>query len=268
MDNRPIGVFDSGVGGLTVVKEIMKQLPEESIVYFGDTARVPYGTRSKDTVIKFTFQCIRFLSTKGIKAIVVACNTASAVSLSAVKDAFNIPILGVIEGGALEAVRATRNKRVGIIGTEATINSGAYEQAIKALDDSIEIFGRPCPLFVPLVEEGLQDHPIAYLAAREYLSFFNDKNIDTLLMGCTHYPLLADTIRTVMGPDVTLIDPAVETAAMLKRMLEDMNALNGSGQPPQYQYFASDDGEKFKKIGSSFLKRSIYCANKVDIERY
>ncbi|MBZ4664959.1 glutamate racemase [Mahella sp.] len=268
MDNRPIGVFDSGVGGLTVVKEIMKQLPAEDIIYFGDTARVPYGTRSRDTVIKFTLQSVRFLMSQGIKAVVLACNTASAISLEVAQQQFDVPILGVIEGGATTAVRATKNKRVGIIGTEGTINSGAYEKAIKSLDDSIETFAKPCPLFVPLVEEGLQDSEIAYMAALEYLSFFKDKSIDTLLMGCTHYPLMADTIRRVVGAGVNLINPAEETALILRRVLARIDILNDGANPPQYRYFASDDGERFKKIGSNFLKCHISSATKVDIERY
>lgn len=268
MDNRPIGVFDSGVGGLTVVKEIMKQLPAEDIVYFGDTARVPYGTRSRDTVIKFTLQSVRFLMSQGIKAVVLACNTASAISLEVAQQQFDVPILGVVEGGAIAAVHATKNKRIGVIGTEGTINSGAYERTIKLLDDSIETFARPCPLFVPLVEEGLQDSEIAYMAAREYLSFFEGTGIDTLLMGCTHYPLMVNTIRRAVGAGVKLINPAEKTALILKRTLLQMDILNDGAKPPRYRYFASDDGERFKKIGSSFLECHISCASRIDIERY
>jgi len=268
VDNRPIGVFDSGVGGLTVVKEIMRQLPFEDIIYFGDTARVPYGTRSRETVIKFTLQSVRFLLKQNIKAIILACNTASAISLDAVCAQFDIPVFGVIQGGSRAAVQTSKNRRIGVIGTEATINSGAYERAIKSLNESMEIFSIPCPLFVPIVEECLQDSDIAYLAARHYLSFFDDKKIDTLLLGCTHYPLMSDTIKKAVGKQVCLINPAEETAYIVKEKLQAFNMLRENNTLPKYRYFASDDGEKFKKIGSNFLNCNISCASKVDIERY
>ena len=188
MDKRPIGVFDSGLGGLTVVKELMKWLPQEDIVYFGDTARIPYGTRSNETVIRYSEQCIRFLLSQGIKMIVIACNTVSSISLDIVKKKFDIPILGVIEPGAREAVAATRNKRLGVIGTQATIRSRAYEKAVSRLDPEIKIFTNPCTLFVPIVEEGWSDSKIAFLTAEKYLDSMRDEDIDSLLLGAHIIP--------------------------------------------------------------------------------
>lgn len=268
MDNRPIGVFDSGVGGLTVVKEIMKILPDEDIIYFGDTARVPYGNKSPQTVTKFSFQDTRFLISKNVKAIVIACNTASAMSLENVQKNFELPIVGVIRSGAIAAVNETKSGRIGLIGTEGTICSRAYEKEIKKLYPSGYIFGVPCPLFVPLVEEGWADSEIAYMVATEYLAGFKAKNIDTLIMGCTHYPLLKKVVGSIMGDDVKLINPAKETSIEIKEILNEMDMCNIANRNPVYQYYVSDNPEKFSSIGNNFLNREILNIQKIDIEKY
>ncbi|MBM7582416.1 glutamate racemase [Caldicoprobacter guelmensis] len=268
MDLRPIGVFDSGLGGLTVMKELMAQLPYENIIYFGDTARLPYGTRSRETIIKYSMQCIRFLLTQNIKVVVIACNTASSMALDAVREVFDIPIIGVVKPGAAAAVKATRNGRVGIIGTEATVQSGSYARAIASLDSHIQTRSIACSLFVPIVEEGWSDTPIAYLTAERYLGPLKEWGADTLILGCTHYPLLMDTISKVMGPDVILVNPAIGTALEVKRILEQRDMLNKSGQEPEYLYYLSDFSQRFKQIGSRFLNREIEYAGKVDIENY
>lgn len=267
MDSRPIGVFDSGIGGLTVVKEIMETLKNESLVYFGDTARVPYGSKSKQTVIKYAFQNTRFLLSQGVKAVVIACNTASATSLEEVKAYFDVPVFGVIEPGAIAAVNTSSNKKVGIIGTERTILSEAYQKAIRALDPNIEIKSTPCPLFVPLVEEGWADTEVAYMVAKEYLKPLKESGVDTLVLGCTHYPLLIDTISKVMG-DVKLVNPARETALMVKEKLDELNLSYKGDEKPYYKFFVSDNPEKFREVGEKFLKKPIYGIELVDIERY
>jgi len=267
MDDRPIGVFDSGLGGLTVVKELNRLLPEESIVYFGDTARVPYGTRSRDTVMKYSEQCIRFLLSKDIKMVIVACNTVSATSLEALKKKFDIPILGVIEPGALAAVKATRNKRVGVIGTGGTIKSGAYPAAIKRLDPGISVFEKACPLFVPIVEEGWSGTEVAQLTAREYLAGIKDSGVDTLVLGCTHYPLLSGVISEVMGPDVRLVNPAEGTAARAREILMAEGLKRESKAPASTGFYVSDIGERFQTIGGHFLNKDIN-AEYIEIEKY
>ena len=224
--NAPIGVFDSGVGGLTVAREIMRQIPNERIVYFGDTARVPYGSKSKDIITKYSRQIIRFLLTENVKAIVIACNTASAFALDTMQKEFDIPIIGVLKPGAKVAAKTTVNGRIGLIGTEGTIHSGMYAQFIKSIKPDVEVIGKPCPLFVPLVEEGMLHDTITDQVAERYLSTLKDKNIDTLIMGCTHYPLLRSTIRRVMGESVNLVNPAYETAIELKKLLENKNLAN------------------------------------------
>lgn len=266
MDKKPIGVFDSGIGGLTVLKEIMEQLPGEDIVYFGDTARIPYGTRSKEVVIKYFFQSVRFLLTKGIKAIVVACNTASALAMEEAQKEFDIPIIGVIEPGARAAVAATKNSIIGVIGTEGTINSNAYQSTIRKLLPSAEIIGIPCPLFVPIVEEGWESTDVAYITAKKYLLELKEHNVDSLVLGCTHYPPLRYTIQKVLGDNVTLVNPAYETAKAAKRVLQDMNLISGRLEGGKCDYFVSDDPEKFKRIGGNILRRQITSIEKVEIE--
>jgi glutamate racemase len=268
MDNRPIGVFDSGVGGLTVVKEIIRQLPNENIVYFGDSARVPYGTKTADTVTKYSSQNIRFLISKGVKAIIIACNTASALSLNKLKTQFDIPIIGVVLPGAVSAVSKTQSKNIGIIGTKATINSRAYEIAIKNIDKQINTFGIACPLFVPLVEEGWLDNEITYKTTEVYLNGFKGKNIDTLILGCTHYPLLKSTIGKVIGENITLVNPAFETAIETKNILTKNNLLRDEKERPIYKYYLSDTETNFAKVANICLNKNIKEIQKVDIEQF
>lgn len=262
---NPIGVFDSGIGGLTVVKELMQILPNESIVYFGDTARVPYGTKSEKTIKEYSIQNTKFLLSKNVKIIVIACNTASAVALSEIQSMTELPVVGVIKPGAEAAVKNTKNKRVAVIGTTATIQSKAYEKEIKLIDPSIEVYGKACPLFVPIVEEGWSNHKIAQLAAEEYLSELKKKSIDTMVLGCTHYPLLKDTIQKVIGEDVILVDSGVETARVVKQILEKENLINQSTLKPNYSFFVSDLPQKFREVGEMFLGRQIENLVKVDL---
>lgn len=269
--NAPVGVFDSGVGGLTVAREIMRQIPEERIIYFGDTARVPYGSKSKDTVLRYSRQIIRFLRTQGVKAIVIACNTASAYALDTVAAEADIPIIGVINAGARTAVGATRNGRIGVIGTEGTIGSGIYTDVMKRMRPDIEVTGKPCPLFVPLVEEGLLHDSVTDEIASRYLSELKGRYIDTMVLGCTHYPLLRSTLRRLMGEDVTLVNPAYETAIELKALLKE-RGLNRDPQAPfegeKYRFFVSDLAEKFTDFATSILPGEVKETRKIDIENY
>lgn len=267
MNDRPIGVFDSGLGGLTVLKEIMKILPNENIVYFGDTARVPYGPRSKDTVMKYTFQAINFFLSKNVKAIVIACNTATARCLKEANEKYNIPILGVIEAGARTAAYSTKNKVVGVIGTEGTIRSKAYNLEIGKIDKDIRIIDKACPLFVPIVEEGWSNTDIAELTAQRYLKELVDKNIDSLVLGCTHYPLLKRTIGKVVGEKVKLVNPAKETAKDLKKILESNNMVR-QDKNGKYEYYVSDIPEKFATIAEGFLKKEIHDIKTIEIQKY
>lgn len=269
--NAPVGVFDSGVGGLTVAREIMRQMPDERIVYFGDTARVPYGSKSRDTVIRYSEQIIRFLKTQGVKAIVIACNTASAYALETVKKDLDIPIIGVINAGARTAVEATHNGKIGVIGTEGTVGSGIYTEVMKRLRPGIEVVGKSCPLFVPLVEEGLLHDSVTDEIASRYLSVLKGKYIDTLVLGCTHYPLLRSTMRRLMGEDVTLVNPAYETAIELKELLKERGlacdpsvAMEGE----KYQFYVSDLAEKFTDFATSILPNEVKETRKINIEEY
>lgn len=269
--NAPIGVFDSGVGGLTVAREIMRQIPNERIVYFGDTARVPYGSKSKDNIIKFSRQIIRFLQTENVKAIVIACNTASALALDEMQQEFDLPILGVVKPGANVAVETTANKRIGLIGTEANIRSGVYTRYIKSLDDEAKVFEKACPLFVPLVEEGWLHDDITLQVASRYLEELKEKDIDTLIMGCTHYPLIRSTIRKVMGDKVNLVNPAYETAIELKNLLERDNLANKcdvDSPSSMYRFYVSDAEEKFKLFANSILPFDITMTKQINIENY
>jgi len=269
MDNRPIGVFDSGLGGLTAVKELMHQLPEESIVYFGDTGRVPYGTRSNETVIKYVFQDIRFLMGFDIKLIIIACGTASSIALETVQNEFDVPIVGVVHSTAEQAVKMTKNKKIGIIGTQGTINSGAYQRKIMELDREVEIYSKACPLFVPLVENGYIDKEVTRLVAEEYLSSLISSQVDTLILGCTHYPLLKKVIRDIMGEHVNLIDPGVEVARYVKTFLRQKDMLSAPEHQSTYKYFVSDSIENFSNLGSLFLQKEISdIVEKIDIEKY
>lgn len=267
----PIGVFDSGVGGLTVAREIMRQIPNEKIIYFGDTARVPYGSKSKETVTRFSKQIVRFLKTFGVKTIVVACNTASAYALDELEAECDIPIIGVVKPGAKTAVEATVNGRIGVIATEATIGSEIYTKYIEELNPNVTIYGKACPLFVPLVEEGLWQDPVTDEIARRYLTELVDIDIDTLIFGCTHYPLISSTLGKIIGENVTLVNPAYETAVELKQLLKERNLLNE--EPPklgsnQYQFYVSDGAEKFKRFANSIIKYGILSAKTINIEEY
>lgn len=267
--NSPVGVFDSGVGGLTVAREIMRQIPGERIVYFGDTARVPYGNKSKETVIRFTKQIIRFLRTQDVKAIVIACNTASAHALAEVEKEIDIPIIGVIHAGARTAVNATRNGKIGVIGTEGTISSGIYTKVIQQLGPGMEVSGKSCPLLVPLVEEGLLHDSVTDEIASRYLAELKGKYIDTLVLGCTHYPLLRSTIGRLMGPDVTLVNPAYETAIELKSVLGERGLLcDLEPSPDQNQFYVSDLADKFTDFASSILPGEVKETKQINIEEY
>lgn len=269
--DAPIGVFDSGVGGLTVAREIINQIPNERIVYFGDTARVPYGSKSKDTIIRFSRQIIRFLQTEGVKAIVIACNTASAFAIDVVSKEFDMPIIGVVKPGARVAAATTKNNRIGIIGTEGTINSGIYTEFITNLRPEVKVIGKACPLFVPLVEEGMTDDIITRQVIERYLSSFKKENIDSLILGCTHYPLLRKSIGEFMGPEVNLVNPAYETALELKRVLERENLANKKDKDSpseMYRFYVSDAAEKFKKLANSILPFDVETTKEIEIEKY
>ncbi|CEI74231.1 Glutamate racemase [Romboutsia hominis] len=269
MSDRPIGVFDSGLGGLTVLKEIMKILPNENIIYFGDTARVPYGPRSKDTVMKYTFQAINFLISKGVKAIVIACNTATARCLKEANEKYDIPIIGVIEAGARTAAYSTKNKIVGVIGTEGTVRSKTYNAEIAKIDKDIKIIDKACNLFVPIVEEGWANTEIARLTAEKYLEELVNEGIDSLVLGCTHYPILKRTIGEYVGEDIKLVNPAKETAMDLKKVLEEEDILRKDGnERAYYEYYVSDIPEKFASIATEFIKRDIDNVNHVEIQKY
>lgn len=268
---KAIGVFDSGVGGLTVFRELMKQMPDERLIYFGDTARVPYGSKSKDTVTKYSRQIIRFLRQQNVKAIVIACNTASAMALDDIEQDIDIPIIGVVKPGARAAAEATRNGKIGVIGTEATISSGVYDKYLREIKPDAKIIGKACPLFCPLVEEGLLEDPVTTEIAGRYLAGLIDSGIDTLIMGCTHYPLIKDTLAHIMGPSVNLVNPAFETARGCREMLERQELLNTEkielGEDA-YRFYVSDAADKFKNIANMILPLGILGAKKIAIEDY
>ncbi|MDE5867201.1 MAG: glutamate racemase [Lachnospiraceae bacterium] len=269
--NAPIGVFDSGVGGLTVAREIMRQLPNERIVYFGDTARVPYGSKSPETVTRFSRQIVRFLQTQEVKAIVVACNTASACALEELEKEVELPMIDVVKPGAHAAIEATRNGKVGVIATEATIGSGIYNRYIKENDNSVSVVGKACPLFVPLVEEGLWEDPVTDEIARRYLSELIDIGIDTLVLGCTHYPLIRSTVGRIMGDKVTLVNPAYETAHELKELLhkEGLESEKRPGLGTElYRFFVSDTADKFLRFANTIIPYGILSAKVINIEEF
>ena len=268
IQDRPIGIFDSGVGGLTVVAEIFKLLPGENIVYFGDVGRSPYGGRSKDTIIQFARQDINFLLEHKVKFVVIACNSASAVAMEIVQKEYDIDVLGVIEPGAVAAVNCTRNNRVGIIGTRATINSDSYAKAIQRRRENAKVFSLACPLFVPLAEESYIEKEATYLIAQDYLKTLIDVDIDTLILGCTHYPLLKKVIGQVMGERVKLIDSAEETAREVAAVMSLRNLLRPSTNEVTHKFYVSDVPDKFSEITQRFLGRNISNITRVDITRY
>lgn len=258
----PIGVFDSGVGGLTVVKEILSNLPNEKIIYFGDTARVPYGNKSPETIIRYSKQIAEFLVSQDVKAIVIACNTASAMALDAVRESVDIPVIGVVRPGTDAAIKASDNHRIGVIGTEGTIRSGIYTRYIKEEDEKAVVFDKACPLFVNLVEEGMIDDPVTVIMIHRYLDeLVKEHDIDTLILGCTHYPLLQEVIRREIGGRVKLVNPAYETACSLKQLLEEREIA--SIAPPDakaHKFYVSDAAEKFRHFAENILSLNIYSA--------
>ncbi len=266
MSEKYIGVFDSGLGGLTCVKELMEILPDEPIVYFGDTGRVPYGSKSNETIIKYVKSDIKFLESFDLKMIVVACGTASAIALPQIKNEIKTPIFGVVDAAANEAVLTTKNKKIGIIGTKGSIRSGAYIKKIEEINPEIKTCAVACPLFVPLVEEGKTKGEIVRMIAEEYLAPIKSAGVDTLILGCTHYPLLKDIIGEIMGSGVSLIDPGKVTASYVRDYLEKNN-LKGKGSA--YKFFVSDYPDDFKRLATDFLQQEINeDIEKIDIEKY
>ena len=264
---RPIAVFDSGLGGLTVMREVARALPHEDLIYFGDTARVPYGIKSPQTIIHFSEESCRFLCEQAPKLIVVACNTASAAALPHLREHLDVPVLGVVEPGARAAVAATRNRRVGVIGTEATIKSRAYIDSIHAVDPTISLIGRACPLFVPLVEEGRAcGDPVVRLVAKEYLRPIREFGADTLVLGCTHYPLLKAALRQQMGRAVAIVDSAEETARATAALLDEMGLRREDRATPAYRYFVTDNPVRFASVGSRIMRDIIENVSLVDLD--
>jgi glutamate racemase len=265
---KAIGIFDSGVGGLTVLKEIVRALPQEDTIYLGDTARVPYGTKSPETVVRYARQITEFLVSRDIKLLVVACNTASAVALDSLKDSFPIPIVGVIEPGARRAVEVTRTGHVAVIGTEGTVKSSAYTKAIKRLAPDVRVITRACPLFVPLAEEGWVDNEVATITAHAYLSGLREEGVDTLVLGCTHYPLLKGVIGEVMGEGVVLVDSAAETARTVSEILSVDGLLRPEGERGNHHYFVTDVPAGFIRVGNRFLGGKLGDVYQVNLEQH
>jgi glutamate racemase len=263
---KPIGVFDSGIGGLTVVKRLASTLPNENIIYFGDTARVPYGSKSNSTVIEYSIQDTRFLLQKNVKAIIVACNTASSIAIPDLRKIFDIPIIGMIEPGSRMALKKSRINKIGVIGTRATISNLAYSSEIKKLNDKTEVFEKPCPLFVPLAEEGWIKHQATFKIAEEYLGELRNFGIDTLVLGCTHYPILSEVIQKVIGSNVTLIDSGVASSELIKAELEKLDLLSETDSAGSQEYYVSDIPVKFKEVAELFLGKEIDHVHKVDLE--
>ncbi len=261
--NFPIGVFDSGLGGLTVVKALMKFLPNEDIVYFGDTARVPYGTKSREAIIRFSQENARVLMRHKVKMIVIACNSSASHALNILRKKFDVPVVGVIEPGVKKAVSVTRNKNIGIIATPATINSGAYAKKIRKLDRSISVVSQPCPLFVPLVEEGWLDRKVTSEVAETYLGRLKSSRVDTLILGCTHYPLLKPVLKKVMGPRVKLVDSAQEVAFEVQALLQNTGRARAVKRRPQYRFLVSDRPQHFRLAARKFLGYDIKSVKRV-----
>jgi glutamate racemase len=266
--SQAIGIFDSGLGGLTVAREIFRHLPNEDVIYFGDTGRTPYGPRSKDIIIEFSRQDTKFLLEQNVKMIVVACNTASAQALDVIREEFKVEMIGVIEPGAVSAVKATKNGKIGIIGTVGTISSDAYAKTIAKLDPKIKAFSLACPLFVQLVEEGYIDKPATRLIAEDYLASFRTNGIDTLILGCTHYPLLKGIIHDVLGDEIVLIDSAEETAQAVYQKLLKLDLMREKTASALNKFYVSDFPERFHQVARHFLGDQIRNVIRIDITRY
>jgi glutamate racemase len=265
--DQAIGVFDSGLGGISVIRALIDLLPHEHLVYFGDTARVPYGSKSKDTVVRFSHQISSFLVEKNVKMIVVACNTASSVALESLQKHFDVPVVGVIDPGSRAAVKYSENGRIGVIGTASTIRSGAYKSAIRELNAAIEVIDQSCPLLVPLVEEGWPQDEVIEKVLRTYLKTFEANKPDSLILGCTHYPYLKDAIQQVIGQDVRLVDSGEETAAEVQRALSELGLLSKeTADPGKHKFFVSDFPQKFEETASRFLGRPLENLFKVELE--
>lgn len=270
-DNRPIGVFDSGVGGLTVFREIMNKMPDEKVVYFGDTARVPYGDRDPMQVVDFSRQIVRFLRTRDVKAVVIACNTATAPSLPYLRAENDIPVIGVIRPGAKGAVTASRSGKIGIIATAGTIKSGQYPKEIHEMSPEAEVFGKACPKFVPLIEAGKLHGPETGEVVHEYIEELKENGIDALVMGCTHYPLLYDLLHEECGDGITLVNPAEETVKELREVLAERGELaepSADGRLPEHEYYCSDDPASFKAFAAKVLPQEVSEVGVIDIEKY
>lgn len=265
MPQRAVGVFDSGVGGLTVLKAIQHYLPEEDLIYLGDTARVPYGTKSPETVLQYALQAAEFLCSHQVKMLVVACNTASSVALQILAHRFNVPVVGVIVPGAQEAVKLSRSGKIGVIGTEGTVNSGAYQHEISALSSGVEVFSAVCPLFVPLAEEGWAGHEVARLAAQEYLKPLLDSQIDTLVLGCTHYPMLKDTLRQVLPEAVKMVDSATQTALTVQYLLHQNSTLTTRERKGCCRFYVTDVPTRFIRVGSAFWGKDLKQVERVTL---
>ncbi|HYT03819.1 MAG TPA: glutamate racemase [Gemmatimonadales bacterium] len=257
MNPAPLGVFDSGIGGLTVARALFERLPRESVIYFGDTARVPYGPKSPETVRRYSAEILTYLLHQGVKAVVVACNTSTAQALDHLKTHSPVPVVGVIEPGAGAAARASTSGRIGVIGTVGTVASGAYERAIKAVRPDATVYARACPLFVPLVEEGWFDHPATELIAREYLQPLQRARVDVVVLGCTHYPLLKPLLVRVLGRDVALIDSAEETASAVQREIAQRGLTAPAASEPTHRFVVSDDEPHFRSVGARFLGEKL-----------
>ncbi|MCX7918672.1 MAG: glutamate racemase [bacterium] len=268
MSNAPIGIFDSGVGGLTVVKELIRQLPNESLIYFGDTARVPYGSKTIETIRRYAFESAQFLIAHQVKALVVACNSSTAAGLDHIQSQFKQPVIGVIEPGAKVAVATTRNNRIGVIGTKATIRSEAYPRIIQRINPAIKVYSVACPLLVPLVEEGWLTGPITESIIRAYLTPLLTQRVDTIVLGCTHYPLLKKSITTVVGKEVKLVDSASATAHKVKQVLSEANLTADRSLKPEYTFYVSDVVADFERIGKMFLGQQLAKAIKINVSDY
>ena len=267
-DNRAIGVFDSGVGGLTVVKQIIKRLPGENIIYFGDTARIPYGTKSEEIVRRFALEDSFFLLDKDVKMIVVACNTASAIAIPMLQEILEVPVIGVIQPGALAAVTISKKKRIGVIGTAATIRSNSYQKEINNISPDSQVIQQACPLFVPMVEEGWTEDDITSLIVKRYLHILKENEVDSVILGCTHYPLLKTAIEKTMGPSVSLVDSGIETAGAVEKNLNENNMFADSTGLSKYHFYLSDMPYKFQEIAERFLERTIPHVETINFDNF